>query len=145
MLEGTVYKNDNARTKIKAACSGASGLDCRLWRTGRIRRVGSSRLMVSQRWRCVFSQERDFHSRNMKPPQTPTSTVASPYVRPKPRATAEDLLVPVGEEPPNPVNVFCPLAVVSAVLEAPAPPVVVDAMVLMVETFTLIGSCAPHG
>lgn len=101
--------------------------------------------MVDQRWRCASSRERGFYNRNIKPPHTTASTVASPYVRPKPRATAEDLLVPVGEEPPNPVNVFCPLAVVSAVLEAPASPVAVDAMVLMVETFTLTGSCAPHG
>lgn len=90
-------------------------------------------------------RRKESYSRNTKPPQTPASTVASPYVRPKPRATAEDLLVPEGEEPPNPVNVFCPVAVASAVLLAAPAPVVVEAIVLMVEVFTRIGSWAPHG
>ena len=85
----------------------------------------------------------------MKPPQTPASTVARPYVRPKPRArsfvptAAADLLDPVGD-PPNPVNVFCPVAVESAVLDGPDP-LVVDAIVLIEEVFTRTGFWAPHG
>ena len=85
----------------------------------------------------------------MKPPQTPASAVARPYERPKPRARScvraapADLLVPVGD-PPKPVNVFCPVAVESAVLDGPDP-LVVDAIVLIVEVFTRMGFWAPQG
>ena len=59
------------------------------------------------------------------------------------RAAPSDLLEPVGE-PPKPVKVFWPVAVVSAVLDGPDP-LVVDAIVLKVEVFTRRGFCAPQG
>ena len=102
-----------------------------------------------ERARRALTEPEGVHKRSIQPPQTPASTVARPYVRPKPRARScvraapADLLVPVGD-PPNPVKVFCPVAVESAVLDGPDP-LVVDAIVLIVEVFTRMGFWAPQG
>lgn len=83
------------------------------------------------------------HSKTINPPQTPTSTIARPYVRPKPiaracaRSEASLLAAELDEEPPKPE--YVPVAVLSAVL-VPEPLVdEVDMVLRIVEVFTWVG------